>query len=340
MLVSLSIETEGISASISMLPITLITGPPGSGKSRLLSAIASILSSIESDIRPLGFVGRVKMVIEAKPPDELVGRFNELNIGPLGNRFEYIFEVDSGHITHVIKSNEATLMVVRGDGEHGQLAQPITLNVSNPWKILSIDIVKPRDDAEVLLGRSGEVSEALMRLVGFIRGSLGIGKVYVMGPYFSFEPFEKGLGPIAGVGKFGEGTVGALAEAFTDPGKVNQVNVLRKALAKLGIRGLKVGPLGGALRLVYRDARGWRVLEKPPCHLSTILAVAAQLMYMNRGDVLVVENLDYCMRRESWDVLVNVLQGLSKDKYIIAEVHNDELIKGVPTGNVFSILTL
>lgn len=345
MIESIIIEEEGgISATVNLMPVTLITGPPGSGKSRLLNIIWNTLSGIGGDAKVnINWLGKVSITLRVAISGSLEDKFTKLGLKSGEEHIEYIIEHGGKSLKQVIKSGNNTLLVLEADGSRSMMTHPIEVPVINAWGLISDDSIKvPEHEASILIGSNEELLESLRTLVEVVKNELINHRVHVMGPYFEYDINERRLDHVNEIGRNGEGVIRALAEAFMDPKLNNEIGLLRKALAKLGYKSFRVGLFNGALTIGFMDSRGiFRVGRPLPCHLKTMLAVLTQVILMNKGDLLLIDNLDYCMSNESWDVLMSTLTELAKDKFIIAEVHNYELAKRISMNSaIYSIISL
>ncbi len=344
MIVSLSVEEEnGVSATINLMPVTLITGTPGSGKSRLINILWSTFSNIGGNVKAkINWLGRVSIMIRAGINNEIAGKITGLELKDTEAHLEYIIEHNGRSLRQIIKTRDKTLLVTEADDSRSMITHPIEAPVTDAWNLAGEDTLRvPEGEASVLISSNEKVLESSRALMNLIRSELLNHKVHMLGPYFEYESKDQSLSHVESLGKNGEGAIRALAEIFMNPKFDSDVGLLRKAMAKLGYRSLRVGLFNGSLTLGFRDSKGiYRIGAQLPCHLRTILAVSTQVILMNRGDILLVDNLDYCMNNETWDVLMGLLADLARDKYIIAEVHNYELVRRINLSNaVYSVVS-
>ncbi len=345
MIVSLSVEEEGgVSATVNLMPVTLITGAPGSGKSRLINILWNILSNIGANAKSrINWIGKVSVMVRVRVNNELTSKVTGLESSDAEVHLEYVVEHSGKSLRQIIKTSDKALLVLEADDSRSMITHPIEAPVANAWSLIGEDALKiPEGEASVLLSGNEDALESSRLLIGLIRGELMNHRVYILGPYFEYDGKEQSFNHVESIGKNGEGVIRALAEITVNPKFDNDVGLLRKAMAKLGYRSLRIGLLNGNLALGFRDSKGnYRIGVQLPCHLRTILAVSTQVILMNRGDILLVDNLDYCMSNETWDILMSLLADLAKDKYIIAEVHNYELVRRINLSNtVYSVVSI
>ncbi|ABW01826.1 ATP-binding protein [Caldivirga maquilingensis] len=338
MIVSLSVEEEGgVSATINLMPVTLITGAPGSGKSRLINILWNTFSNMGVNAKSkINWLGKVSIMVRVRINDESAGKVTGLELKDPEAHLEYVIEYNGKSLRQIIKTSDKALLVLEADDSRSMITHPIEAPVADAWSLISEDALRvPEGEASVLISSNEDALESSRVLMGLIRGELMNHRVHMLGPYFEYDGKEQSLSHVDNIGRNGDGVIRALAEIFMNPRFDSDVGLLRKAMAKLGYRSLRVGLFNGNVALGFRDSKGnYRIGAPLPCHLRTILAVSTQVMLMNRGDILLVDNLDYCMSNETWDVLMSLLAELAKDKYIIAEVHNYELVRRINLSNV------
>ncbi|WP_291764456.1 hypothetical protein [Caldivirga sp. UBA161] len=345
MIVSLSVEEEGgVSATINLMPVTLITGAPGSGKSRLINILWNTFSNMGVNAKSrINWIGKVSVMVRVKINDELTSKVTGLELKDSEVHLEYVVEHNGNSLRQIIKTSDKALLVLEANDSKSMMTHPIEASVADAWSLIGEDALKiPEGEASVLLSGNENALESSRVLMGLIRGELMNHRVHILGPYFEYDSKEQSLSHIENISRNGEGVIRALAEITMNPKFDNDVGLLRKAMAKLGYRSLRVGLFNGNLALGFRDSKGnYRIGVQLPCHLRTILAVSTQVILMNRGDILLVDNLDYCMNNETWGVLMSLLADLAKDKYIIAEVHNYELVRHINLSNaVYSVVSI
>ena len=345
MIVSLSVEEEnGVSATINLMPVTLITGAPGSGKSRLINILWNTFSNMGANAKSkINWFGKVSVMVRVKISDELAGKVTGLELKEPEIHLEYVIEHDGKSLRQIIKTSDKALLVLEADDSRSMITHPIEAPVTDAWNLIGEDTLRvPEGESSVLISSNEDTLESSRVLMGLIRGELMNHRVHILGPYFEYDGKEQSLSHVDNIGRNGEGVIRALAEIFMNPRFDSDIGLLRKAMAKLGYKSLRVGLFNGNVALGFRDSKGnYRIGTQLPCHLRTILAVSTQVILMNRGDILLVDNLDYCMSNETWDVLMSLLADLAKDKYIIAEVHNYELVRRINLSNaVYSVVSI
>jgi len=345
MIIGLTVEEEGgVSAAINLMPITLITGAPGSGKSRLINIIWNTLSNMGTSVKSrVNWLGKVTIMLRVTVDSDLSSRVAALGLKEGENQVEYVIEHDGRTLRQVVKTGGNTLLVLEARDSKSMITHPIEIPVIDAWSLVGDDTLKvPEQEASVLISGNEEVLESLRALMNLVRGELVNHRVHLIGPYFEYEGSERSLDHVEWIGRNGEGVIKALAELYMNPRFDGEIGLLRRALAKLGYKSLRVGLFNGSLTIGFKDSKGnFRVGGPLPCHLRTILAVATQVMLMRRGDVLLVDNLDYCMNGDTWDVLLGLLAELTRDKFIIAEVHNYDLVKRINLSSaVYSVVSI
>ncbi len=149
--------------------------------------------------------------------------------------------------------------------------------------------------------------------------------IYRIGPYIDFRGRVKNADASHTdfVGEHGEYVVEVLAQLFTDPRRDSDVRFLRRVLGELGLRNFRAGWYGGELVLSHIDRRGIvHVGDELPCHIKTILALAAQLIVSRRPSVIFVENADYCLSEGLGNTVTRLLSNYIDSRQLVMEVRN------------------
>ncbi|MGC8544047.1 MAG: hypothetical protein ACP5NQ_08900 [Vulcanisaeta sp.] len=306
-------------------PLTILTGPPGSGKSMVLELLWRVLKSVRDKLYldDLPRVGDSRVEITVSLSDWVRRKLEEVGYPSDSATIGVGFDGD-GYV-QTIKLNDKEILVAEHRGGSSRVKYPLDVEVLDTTSLLNPEGLAPKEQALQLVGSASEDYETALSVVKIIRDYLMTAGVYKVGPYIDFRGQGKGgeLRFDDFIGEHGEYVVETLSQLFTDPRRDPDVRFLRKLLGELGLRNFRAGWYGGKLVLSYIDRRGIaHIGDELPCHVKTILALTTQLMIARKPSVLLFENADYCLSEGLGQVITRLLSNYIDDRQIIMEVRD------------------
>lgn len=320
---------NGININLDLGPLTIITGPPGSGKSLVLELLWRVFKGINDKISlddfPRDLDAKIEITISldnwVKRKLEEAGYQSDtatISVGFNGNTY-----------VQVIRIGDKEVLVSEYASGRSRVKYPLDVEVADSSLLLNPDGLTPQGQALQLISSASEDYETTLTVVKTLRDYLTSVGVYRVGPYIDFRSQDQGIETQQGdfIGTHGEYIVSILSQLFTDPRRDSETRFLRRLLGELGFRNFRAGWYGGKLVISYIDKRGIaHIGDELPCHAKTILAITTQVMISKRPSILIFENSDYCLSEGLGQVITKVLSSYVDGKQIIMEARNRWLI--------------
>ncbi|WP_188603777.1 hypothetical protein [Vulcanisaeta souniana] len=315
----------GVNIGFDLGPLTVITGPPGSGKTMIIELLWRVFKGVRDRVNLDGFTrvgdARIDMTITL---DEWVKRKLE-EVGYPGDSVTISIGVDEGGYVQAIKIDNKEIIVTEYRNSLSRVKYPMDVDVADTSILLNPDGLTPKEQALQLVGSASEDFEATLSVIKILRDFIiGLG-VYRIGPYIDFRGRSRGTDEryMDFIGEHGDNLVEVLSQLFTDPRRDPDIRFLRKVLSELGFRNFRAGWYGGELVLSYVDKRGLvHIGDELPCHMKTMLALITQLMVARRPSVILFENADYCLSEGLGQAITKFLGNYIDGRQLIMEVRN------------------
>lgn len=315
----------GLNVNMDLGPLTVITGPPGSGKSLIIELLRRFMENFKVSV----FFGDI--VKSENGVLELTLSLNEpikQKLEGMGYKADYLvvtLEVyDTGHV-YVIKLDNNEILVVEDRQGHSRVKHPLNVEVKDASIIMDTAGLTPLSNAVGLVESGSSDYENILSLINELRSYVTSISMYKLGPYIDFKGYSKGIVTDTDyVGEHGEYTLELLSSIFVDPRRDGDVRFLRKVLGELGFRNFRVGWYGGKIVASYMDRKGMvHVGNEPPCHIKSLLAITTQIIMSKRPSLILIDNSDYCLSEELASVITKLMGNyVTNDRQIILEVKN------------------
>ncbi|WP_237699621.1 hypothetical protein [Vulcanisaeta moutnovskia] len=314
----------GINTSIDLGPLTIITGPPGSGKSIIIELLWRIFRGIRDRVflEDLSRIGDARVEVTMALDDRTKKRLEE--VGYSGDSVTISVGFDEGYVS-VVKINDKEVLVAEFKSGVSRVKYPLDVEVMDASVLLNPDGLSPKEQALQLVGSASEDYEAALSVIKVLRDYLSTIGAYRMGPYIDFKGRVKNVDASYTdfIGEHGEHIVETLSQLFTDPRRDSDIRFLRKVLGDLGIRNFRAGWYNGELVLSYIDRRGiTHIGDELPCHVKTILALITQLIVARRPSLILFENADYCLSEGLGNVITRLLSNYIDGRQLVMEARN------------------
>ena len=319
----------GINTSIELGPLTIITGPPGSGKSMIIELVWRILRGIRDRLflEDLVRIGDARIDITMALDDRVRKRLEE--VGYQGDSVTISVGFDDGY-TNVVRVGDREVIVTEFRNGVSRVKYPLDVEVADASTLLNPDGLSPKEQALQLVGSASEDYESALSVVRVLRDYLLSVGIYRIGPYIDFRGRVRSADSSHTdfIGEHGEHVVEILSQLFTDPRRDTDVRFLRRTLSELGFRNFRAGWYNGELVISYVDRRGLvHIGDELPCHMKTILALVTQLMVARKPSLIFFENTDYCLSEGLGNTVTKLLSNYIDSRQLIMEVRNKWFIE-------------
>ncbi|WP_054857260.1 ATP-binding cassette domain-containing protein [Vulcanisaeta sp. JCM 16159] len=315
---------NGVNVNIETGPLTVITGPPGSGKSMIIELLWRVFRGIRDRVilEDLSRVGEARVEITISLDDRVKRKLEE--VGYSGDNISISVGFDDGYVS-AVRVGEREVMVVELRNGVSRVKYPLDVEVADASVLLNPDGLTPKGQALQLVSSASEDYDTALTVIKVLREYLSSVGVYRMGPYIDFRGRVKNVNASYTdfIGEHGEHVVEVLSQLFTDPRRDQDVRFLRKIFSELGFRNFRAGWYGGDLVLSYIDRRGLvHIGDELPCHMKTILALTTQLLVARKPSLILIENADFCLGEGLGNIITKLLSNYIDGKQLIMEVRN------------------
>ncbi|MGC9130539.1 MAG: hypothetical protein ACP5H5_03015 [Pyrobaculum sp.] len=299
------VETRGRKAAVRLAGATFITG---TGKSTFIEILYRVLSSVGKKLPRVG--GGWSFYAQS-------------------GDVAYLITAGKGRVRQsvAVGGEELVFEYIPSRGAH-RIVKPINMSVANA------DVVIPLVRAEEHVSMvADEDIERFNSMLAAARKALGV-KIQFLGPYIAPRSVvDADVKNVDLLERHGRNLVAVLSNlALYRPTAYDSIRaVLRKVGFTVSVGLAKPGKIGafvatGALKMP---------LGKAPCSVKSLLALAVALEL--KPDILVVDNLDYCLTPSVAEVLTSMLR--QKQTKLVAEVHHRDVVDwiGVPDKAIVEI---
>lgn len=289
---------------------TLIYGPPNSGKSTFLEALAFLIQSRGEEW--LALEGPLLIIHE--PEDIHQG-------GDLEKPFvvEFTAAVESGLVTYGYKYATATNyveqwvasggvllahMAKRGDG--GYLVEPVEAKLCvTPYAVISEDVLTLCSQVEDERVKAAE--RALLELrIGLKDRFYLISSRRLAAWKYTYETHVD-LMPATSVGSEGQFVPHHLSKVLTQPSFHRAREELYRYLPLAGVEDVKVGFIkSGRLAMYIRD-RHWTNVYNAGLYTKSVMPIVVQLVLANAGSSIFIDDVDLAVPSDRAEVLLSGL---------------------------------
>lgn len=289
----LEVGIGGRRASARLAAVTFITGR---GKSAFLEVLYKVLSNVGKKIPRIG---------------------GEWELHVQGGDVVYSIVASKNRIrqTVSIRGEEVVFEHMPSRGVH-RVVKPINIAVS------SADVVIPEIKTEEHVSLVAEEDiERLNSLLAEARRALSVDTQF-LGPYIAPKSLvDASTTHVAKLDSHGRNLAAVLANiALYKPSTYDSI---RAAFRKLGFS-ISVGlAKPGKLGVIVATKKRKMPLAKAPCSIKSLLTILTALHL--EPDILLVDNLDYCLTPETAGVLVSTIK--QKPVKLVAEIHNSDIAK-------------
>ncbi|WP_069807772.1 ATP-binding protein [Vulcanisaeta thermophila] len=322
----------GLNVSMDLGPLTIVTGPPGSGKSLIIELIRRFINGFKDKVvlDDLAGLEGGSMELTISLNEQVKQKLEDMGHG--ANYLVISLDVDGTGYTYAVKLDDKEVLVVEGRQGRGRVKYPVNVDVKDASTLLDPGGLTPISSAATLVESESLDYESLLSLVNVLRGFVTTMGIYKLGPYINFRGYSKGAETVGDyVGEHGEYTLELLSTFFTDPRRDGDVRLMRKVLGELGFRNFRVGWYGGKIVVSYIDKRGVvHIGDELPCYAKTILAITTQLIMSRKPSLILIDNADYCLSEELGPFIAKLLGNyITGDRQVIMEVRSKWLINSL-----------
>jgi len=353
---SLEIESPHGAVKMEFSRNTILVGEPCSGKSMILRTIHKVLENVDK-LRPcVGKPNRkvgIRMTLEipAEHVKHIVKRFQKLwnvDLSSWDRRIVIAESVDRSRYEYVLKMSmidEPILHVISRDSSL-LIRRPIDMELKSfPEKILDLTrTIRELPQAHMFSTYEEEILLMTDLIELIVRSLKGI-KIYRIGPYIDYSTCID-IMDIVGtteetyVGIHGEKTLLVLSRVFADGRYWPYLAKLLSHLEKSGLSRARCGIVNRKLTLTYVMDGELITCPEISCSIRSLIAYYVQVLVAERGSMMLIDNFDYCLTEESCKLLLSLLKSLGKNIQIIAEVHNENMVKILEKEGGFTIINV